>query len=70
MGLDIEAVYEKGTLKLPRELPIMEGAVLRITIHPPGRAGVVKHRQEPWTGNVEELHRFLDDPDEGILGAS
>jgi predicted DNA-binding antitoxin AbrB/MazE fold protein len=38
-GLEIDAVYEKGTLKLPRELPLVEGATVRITIHPPG--GVV-----------------------------
>ena len=38
-GLQIEAVYEKGTLKLPRELPLAEGATVTITIHPPG--GVV-----------------------------
>jgi predicted DNA-binding antitoxin AbrB/MazE fold protein len=38
-GLEIEAVYEKGTLKLPRELPLAEGQTITITIHPPG--GVV-----------------------------
>jgi predicted DNA-binding antitoxin AbrB/MazE fold protein len=67
-GLEIEAVYENGTLKLPRALPLVEGAVVRITIHPPGRAGVIKHVQIPWTGTTEELDRWLDDPNEGILG--
>jgi predicted DNA-binding antitoxin AbrB/MazE fold protein len=38
-GLEIEAVYEKGTLKLPRELPLAEGQKVTVTIHPPG--GVV-----------------------------
>jgi predicted DNA-binding antitoxin AbrB/MazE fold protein len=36
MGLEIEAIYEKGTLKLPRELPLDEGQKVIITIHPPG----------------------------------
>jgi len=67
-GLEIEAVYEHGTLKLPRELPIVEGAVVRITIHPPGRLGVIKHVQIPWTGPIAEFDEWLDDPDEGILG--
>ena len=67
-GLKIEAIYEKGTLKLPRELPLVEGAVVRITIHPPGRLGVVKHVRWPWTGSTEELDQFLNDPDEGIFG--
>jgi hypothetical protein len=34
------------------------GAVGRLT-------GIV-----PWTGDPEELHRFLNDPDEGLWGAN
>ena len=62
MGLEIEAVYDKGTLKLPRELPLAEGATLRITIHPPGQSGVIKHAQAPWAGSQEELERLAMDP--------
>src|SRR5262245_3942850 len=65
-GLEIEAVYEKGNLKLPRELPLVEGATVRITIHPPGRPGIIKHVQIPWTGSQEEFDRWLNDPDEGL----
>jgi predicted DNA-binding antitoxin AbrB/MazE fold protein len=68
--LQIEVVYEKGALKLPRELPCVEGATLTITIHPPGRSGVIKHVHIPWTGNHEELERWLNDPDEGIFGGA
>jgi predicted DNA-binding antitoxin AbrB/MazE fold protein len=39
MGLEIETTYEKGVLKLPRELPLQEGTSVRITIHPPGITG-------------------------------
>jgi predicted DNA-binding antitoxin AbrB/MazE fold protein len=67
-GLQIEAVYENGTLKLPRELPLVEGATVTITIHPPGRRGVVKHVDIPWHGDREELDRWLNDPDEGQWG--
>ncbi len=67
-GLEIEAIYEHGTLKLPRELPLVEGATVTITIHPPGRPGVVKHLCIPWTGDREEFDRWLNDPDEGVLG--
>jgi predicted DNA-binding antitoxin AbrB/MazE fold protein len=65
MGLDINAVYEKGLLKLPRELPLEEGATVRITIHPPGKSGVVKHLRIPWTGSQEELERLAMDPELG-----
>lgn len=62
-GLQIEAVYEHGVLKLPRELPLVEGATVTITIHPPGRPGVIKHLRIPWTGSREELEQLAMDPD-------
>jgi predicted DNA-binding antitoxin AbrB/MazE fold protein len=62
-GLEIDAVYERGTLKLPRELPLVEGAAVRITIHPPGQPGVVKHLRTPWAGTQEELERLALDPE-------
>ena len=63
-GLQIEAVYEKGVLKLPRELPLAEGTTIAITIHPPGRPGVIKHVDIAFTGDREEFDRWLNDPDE------
>jgi predicted DNA-binding antitoxin AbrB/MazE fold protein len=62
-GLEIEAIYERGTFKLPRELPLVEGATVRITIHPPGRTGVIKHLRIPWTGSQEELESWALDPE-------
>jgi predicted DNA-binding antitoxin AbrB/MazE fold protein len=66
--LEIEAVYEHGTLKLPRELPLREGQKVTTTIHSPG--GAVKRLSGliPWAGNREDLARFLNDPEEGIVG--
>ena len=37
--INIEAVYQNGTLKLPRELPLQEGQKVTITIHPAGSVG-------------------------------
>lgn len=66
--LRLEAVYEHGTLKLPHELPLPEGQRVLITIQPSSAAerlyGIL-----PWTGDPEELHRFLNDPDEGQWGS-
>jgi len=70
MALEIEATYEKGMLKLSRELPLEEGASVRITIHPPGRGGVVKHVRNPWTGSREELERLAMDPEFGLEESS
>lgn len=62
-GLEIEAVYERGTLKLPRELPLVEGTTVTITIHPPKRPGAINHLRIPWTGSQEELERLAMDPE-------
>ena len=58
MAPEIEAVYEDGVLKLPQALPLEQGATVRITIHAPGRLGVVKHVRVPWTGSQEDLERL------------
>lgn len=66
-SLDIEAVYEHGTLKLPRELPLQEGQKVTLTLHLPGAVerlyGLVR-----WEGDLEEFDRWLNDPDEGQWG--
>jgi predicted DNA-binding antitoxin AbrB/MazE fold protein len=62
-GLEIEAVYEHGTLKLSRELPLVEGTTVTIAIHPPKQPGVIKHLRIPWTGSKEELERLAMDPE-------
>jgi predicted DNA-binding antitoxin AbrB/MazE fold protein len=71
-GLEVEAVYERGTLKLSRELPLQEGQKVTVTIHPVGggAAGAAQRFSGSlrWTGNPEELYRFLDDPDESQWG--
>jgi predicted DNA-binding antitoxin AbrB/MazE fold protein len=69
-GLQIDAVYEKATLKLPRELPLVEGATVTITIHPPRRAGVIDHLRIPWAGSREELERLAMGPEFGIEESS
>jgi predicted DNA-binding antitoxin AbrB/MazE fold protein len=65
--LQIEAVYEYGTLKLPHELPLQEGQRVTITIHP-GSAVEQMYGMVPWFGEPEELRRFLNDPDGGQWG--
>jgi predicted DNA-binding antitoxin AbrB/MazE fold protein len=69
MSLEIEAVYERGTLKLSRELPLQDGQKVTVTIHPAGSAVERLYGAVRWTGDPEELHRFLGDPDEGQWGS-
>lgn len=67
-GLEIEAIYERGTLKLARELPLPEGQKVTITIHPTGSAVERLYGLLPWKGDLEEFDRWLSDPDEGQWG--
>jgi predicted DNA-binding antitoxin AbrB/MazE fold protein len=65
MGLEIEATYENGVLKLPRELPLEDGLKVKITIHPPGR-GVKKGRGLiAWAGSHEDLEPLAINPEFG-----
>ncbi|HYT91027.1 MAG TPA: antitoxin family protein [Gemmataceae bacterium] len=65
-GLEIEAVYENGTLKLPRELPLAQGQKVTITVHP--AAGVVarSYGRLQSTLNPEELERIARNPEYGL----
>jgi predicted DNA-binding antitoxin AbrB/MazE fold protein len=63
MGLEIEATYENGILKLPRSLPLEDGVQITITIHA-AKQGVKKgYGLLPWTGTHEELEGFALDPE-------
>jgi predicted DNA-binding antitoxin AbrB/MazE fold protein len=64
----IEAVYEHGTLKLARDLPLPEGQKVTITIHPTAGAVERMYGMLSWDRDPEELRRFLNDPDEGLWG--
>jgi predicted DNA-binding antitoxin AbrB/MazE fold protein len=65
--LQVEAVYENGTLKLPHELPLKEGQRVTVTIK---AKTAVQHLTGilPWKGDPKELERWLNDPDEGMWG--
>jgi predicted DNA-binding antitoxin AbrB/MazE fold protein len=66
-GLQIEAVYENGTLKLPRQLPLTEGQRITITIHPPGGVVSRSYGLLQSTLSADELARSAMDPECGIL---
>jgi predicted DNA-binding antitoxin AbrB/MazE fold protein len=67
--IEIEAVYEDGTLKLPRALPLQPGQKVTITIHPTGtsrrRRGLIQ-----WKGSQEDLDQLILSADNDPLEAS
>jgi predicted DNA-binding antitoxin AbrB/MazE fold protein len=66
-GLEIDAIYENGMLKLPRLMPLTEGQKVTITIHP--AAGIAKQSYGLLQSKigVDEMERIAMDPDFGIL---
>jgi predicted DNA-binding antitoxin AbrB/MazE fold protein len=66
-GLEIDAVYENGTLKLPRQLPLTQGQTVRITIHPPGGVVGRSYGLLQSTFGAEEMERVALGPELGIL---
>ena len=66
-GLEIEAIYENGALKLPRPLPLSDGQAVMIVIQPPGGIvgrgyGLLQSTRSP-----DDLQQIALDPELGIL---
>jgi predicted DNA-binding antitoxin AbrB/MazE fold protein len=57
--IEIEAVYENGTLKLPHELPLRQGQKVTITVHLPQTAGQRLRGLIQWRGSQEDLEYLL-----------
>ena len=68
--INVEAIYEHGTLKLPQELPLQDGQKVTITIHPVGRAVERLAGSVPWHGSVEDLDYLIMSDDNSTLEAS
>jgi predicted DNA-binding antitoxin AbrB/MazE fold protein len=67
--MDIEAVYEHGTLKLPQALPLPDGQKVTITVHPPAP---VKRRRVvmEWSGSQADLDDLILSDENDPLEAS
>lgn len=68
--LEIDAIYERGLLKLPRELPLQEGQKVTITIHPSDTAVKRLVGLVPWHGSREDLDLLILSEDNDPLEAS
>jgi predicted DNA-binding antitoxin AbrB/MazE fold protein len=57
--VEVEVVYEHGTLRLPHELPLQEGEKVTITIHPTGRSVQRRRGVIDWKGSQEDLDYLI-----------
>ena len=65
--IDLEAVYQHGTLKLPHELPLQEGQKVAITIHPTGKTVQRRRGLIHWRGSQEDLDYLILSEDNDVL---
>lgn len=65
--IDIEAVYERGILKLASDLPLQDGERVTVTIHPTGSAVERLSGLIHWKGSQEDLdHLILSDENDPL----
>ncbi|MGH7170204.1 MAG: antitoxin family protein [Gemmataceae bacterium] len=57
--MNVEAIYEHGTLKLTHELPLQEGQKVSITIHPTARPVQRRRGLIHWKGSQEDLDYLI-----------
>jgi predicted DNA-binding antitoxin AbrB/MazE fold protein len=68
--LNVEAIYENGTLKLPQELPLQEGQKVNITIHATPVATKRRRGLIEWQGSIEDLDYLILSEENDPLEAS
>jgi predicted DNA-binding antitoxin AbrB/MazE fold protein len=67
-NVELEVIYENGTLKLSQKLPLQEGQKVAITVHLP-RRGSRRHGLIQWRGSPEDLHYLILSDENSILEA-
>lgn len=63
MTITVEAIYENGTLKLDRPLPLQEHEKVRVIIQSATSPLAEAYGIMNWTGNAETLERIALDPE-------
>ena len=69
MPFIVDAVYEKGTLRLDRSLPLQENQRVRVTVQEEEKAAELTYGLIGWTGDAEIVRRIAIDPEFGIREA-
>jgi predicted DNA-binding antitoxin AbrB/MazE fold protein len=63
MTVTVEAIYEKGVLKLAQPLPLQENERVRVTVQSETSVAQQTYGLMGWTGDPETLERFALDPE-------
>jgi predicted DNA-binding antitoxin AbrB/MazE fold protein len=63
MAITVEAIYENGTLKLAKPVPLREQERVKVTIHAPSTPLLDSYGIMGWTGDAGTLERIAPDPE-------
>ena len=66
MSIRIEAVYENGTLKFDRALPLEEHQRVQVTIETEAKNSRLTYGIIGWTGDPEILRKIALDPEHSL----
>src|SRR5262245_46785598 len=62
MTVVVEAIYENGTLKLDRALPLNDKQRVTVTVHAESDRIKKSYGMVPWNGSDEDLEYLINDP--------
>ena len=67
MSFVVDAVYERGTRKLDKPLPLQENQRVKVTVQQQGTTAELTYGLIGWTGDPEVVRRIALDPEFGVL---
>jgi predicted DNA-binding antitoxin AbrB/MazE fold protein len=67
MSIEIEAVYENGTLKLDHALPLAEHQRVKVVIDTKTTVTRQSYGIIGWTGDPETIRKVALEPEHGVL---
>lgn len=67
MSFVVDAIYENGTLKLDKPLPLKENTRVKVTVEQGETVTELTYGLIGWTGDPEVVRRIALDPEFGVL---
>ena len=67
MSIEVDAIYENGSLKLDRPLPLSEKQRVKVVVQAKTSLAEQTYGIIGWTGDPEVVRKIAFDPEAGIL---
>ena len=67
MSIEVDAVYENGSLKLDHSIPLEEHQRVRVIVQPETRVSRRSYGIIGWTGDPDVIRKIALEPEHGIV---